>query len=144
MSRLLRILLDVVTVLCLLAVACVVWVLTNGQWHGGHGYFFYAAYGVIEGEIDGHWFTIPNGPALFVLMILPVLQLERYRRWRAKAHARPTGVCGVCGYDLRATPDRCPECGTAAVSKAGPRREGASKSRPSLQHERPNAHKPRI
>ncbi len=47
---------------------------------------------------------------LFLLFaILPAHGLLLIRRLRARLRS---GLCVKCGYDLRASKERCPECGT--------------------------------
>jgi hypothetical protein len=51
-------------------------------------------------------------PMWFVVAALGVLPVVSARRARRRMRRTDSGHCPACNYDLRATPDRCPECGT--------------------------------
>jgi hypothetical protein len=52
--------------------------------------------------------SIPHWSLGVLFAVLPSVALCRLRMRRRR---RASGRCESCGYDLRATPDRCPECG---------------------------------
>lgn len=54
-----------------------------------------------------HWFVATLGA------LLPIYWLATVRV-RIRRNRRPPGFCQSCGYDLRATPEQCPECGLIA------------------------------
>ena len=53
--------------------------------------------------------VVPLWPGVALFGLAPAMFLGR--RVRARRRAR-RGHCSRCGYDLRATKARCPECGT--------------------------------
>jgi hypothetical protein len=71
-----------------------------------------AAGGVPKADRLYYWFILPCWMAAIVFGALPLRWALGLRRRRAARRAK-AGLCTACGYDLRATPGRCPECGAA-------------------------------
>ena len=59
---------------------------------------------------------VPFWGAVALLSVLPITWLA-LRIYAQNIRAR-AGFCRSCGYDLRGTPDRCPECGQEAAAEA--------------------------
>ena len=96
----------------------------NIQWIS-KTYFLYGQFGAGASWYDGpgygsrrYWAI--RGPLWFVMIAgaIPALAWEiRYRKWVRRQWRIWRGLCATCGYDLRATSDRCPECGQRPPKK---------------------------
>jgi len=69
---------------------------------------------------------VPYWAITLVLVTWPTV----FFAWLARrAERRKQGMCDVCGYDLRASTERCPECGTAIKPKTTAEPEPLTRSR---------------
>jgi hypothetical protein len=87
-------------------------------WTAGGFELFHKSY-AIPTFSDRQWSI--TAPAWFFAMLFalpPLIRLAGLRRALIARRRRRMGLCARCGFDLRASPYRCPECGAVPSSIA--------------------------
>ena len=79
----------------------------------------YSIEGMMRGSVDftGHVVSVPLWLLVMMAAVLPALRLLRWRAAVRRSRQVSRLRCPSCSYDLRATPDRCPECGAGVAAR---------------------------
>jgi hypothetical protein len=63
-----------------------------------------------------NWNEVFGFPYWLAVIATAPVPVARAAKWMRRRRRRSKGLCLACGYDLRMTPELCPECGVAAVN----------------------------
>lgn len=85
----------------------------------GFGFYRTESYGIdanigpVTTQVSrSHNFYIDNWLIAVLTASLPTWRFVAFTKRRRRQRRFAMGQCVACGYDLRGTPQRCPECGT--------------------------------
>ena len=77
----------------------------DGGVHGGYAY-------------NTLYWRLPDWSLVSAFAVLPaIFAFRQIRAVRRRRHRSRLGLCPACGYDLRASPGRCPECGRERMTR---------------------------
>jgi hypothetical protein len=82
---------------------------TNENWNWIPGTPYWVPYLYLQ---------IPQWLLVLITGLMPVMWLRIRLKRRTESQRRSSNLCRSCAYDLRASPERCPECGTVTPAKA--------------------------
>ncbi len=71
------------------------------------------AFGAVTYSVGYRYYALPY-PILIICLWLPLI--NGWLKFRKRSMRLSMGLCAECGYDMRVTPEQCPECGAKVVS----------------------------